>query len=217
MAKYLILVWCMVFPVQTLAGEPVAIIEDVNAPNLKLQMFDELVEGQKFSLKSGTVIISYLKSCRRETIEGGTVVIGSKESTVTDGKLSHEIVECDGGAMNLSAAEAGKSAVAVFRAPAGGDKLKKKIPTAQLTLFGSSPIIRTNDPADSAQVTRLDKSDPPLNIKLTGRLTDLAKQQIELEPGGVYQVKVANKIIIIKIDALAEPGNAPLLMRLLRF
>ena len=216
-ARYLTLLGCLGFSTITMASEPVAIIEDINAPNLKLQMFDELVQGQKLSLGSGTIIIGYLTSCRRETIAGGTVVIGSKKSTVTGGKISHEVVECDGGAMNLSVAEAGKSAVAVFRAPPGGTKSKKKIPKPQITLYGSSPVIRTNSAIETARIIRVDKPDKPIEVKLTGRLTDLAKAQIELERGALYRIYLGDKAIVIKIDALAEPGNSPLLTRLLRF
>ena len=217
MLKIFIWITCLLFPTLVSASDPVAIIEDINAPSLKLEMFEELEQGQRFSLKSGTITISYLKSCRREVITGGTVVIGLDSSTVTNGNLTHEIVECDGGAMNLSSAESGKSAVAVFRAPPGAEKLKRKVPKAQITLYGTSPVIKTDGSAKSLKFTRLDKSDTPKVIQITGRVTDLLTEKIELEPGGVYRAQIKNKSLIIKVDALAEPGATPIIGRLMRF
>lgn len=200
-----------------MATEPVAIVEDINAPGLKIGMFDQLEEGYTFSLETGTIVIGYFRSCRRETIKGGTVVIGANKSTVSGGKLSYEVVECDGGAINLSTAQADRSAVAVFRATPGGAKSKSKTPNPQQTLYGSSPVIRTTNPTGTVKITRLGKPEKPVEIKLTGRLTDLVKNEIELEPGGFYRVSVGDNSVVINVDPLAIPGKAPLLTRLIRF
>ena len=169
-----------------------------------------------------TLVIGYLKSCAHETITGGKVVIGAEQSTIDGGQLLRETVECDGGHMQLTANQAAKSGVMVFRGTPRPTPAAQPPMQPQLTVYGISPIF-TLAGADRLEITRLDQAgQPPLDFPVarakTGRSTavDLAKQNIALAPGGVYQASGGAHSVVFKIDALAKPGAAPAVGRLVR-
>jgi len=200
------------------AAEPAAIVEDVQGAIKDVQAFDYLAVGTQILLPPhATLVIGYLKSCAHETITGGKIVIGVEQSTVDGGQLLRETVECDGGHMQLTANQAAKSGVMVFR---GTPKPATAQP--QLTVYGISPIF-TLAGADRLEIKRLDQAgQPPLDFPIArakvGRSTavDLAKQNIALAPGGVYQASGGTHSVVFKIDALAKPGAAPAVGRLVR-
>src|SRR6185437_4643807 len=100
---------------------------------------DFLSPGQVVTLHPGdTIVLDYLHSCARETIAGGTVTVGTDESTVTGGTVRREKVECDGGRMQLTAAQSATSGVMVFRDLRA---VKPRSAPHPLTLYGRSPII----------------------------------------------------------------------------
>lgn len=71
----------------TLAAET-AMIEEISGPAAKaLQPFDTLLSGQVVDLGDGTMILSYAANCRRETIAGGRVTVGTTASTLAGGRL----------------------------------------------------------------------------------------------------------------------------------
>src|SRR5580704_14828453 len=82
----------------SLAAEPVAIIEDVQGTIDGAEPMTYVSMGTELLVPAGaTLILGYLKSCTRETIEGGHVIIGADQSRVEGGSLMRETVECDGG------------------------------------------------------------------------------------------------------------------------
>ncbi len=114
------------------AGEPVAIVEALAAEGAGLRFMDYVEEGRIIDLgPGGTITLGYLASCRREHIRGGRIVVGRGQSSVENGEVRRERVNCDGGAIKLSASEADKSGVMVFRKP----------PRQRLTLYGASPVV----------------------------------------------------------------------------
>ncbi|MEJ0069148.1 MAG: hypothetical protein WDO24_10950 [Pseudomonadota bacterium] len=207
-------------PSRVWAAEPAAIVEDVVGVVKDVQAFDYLTAGTPIQLPPRvTLVIGYLKSCVRETITGAKLVIGTEQSTVEGGQVKRETVECDGGRMQLTANQAAKSGVMVFRGtprPAGAP------PAAQLTIFGASPIF-TLAAADRLEIKRLDQSgQPPLDFALAkprvghGVVFDLAKQNVALAPGGTYQASSGAQTVVFKVDVLAKPGTAPAVGRLVR-
>src|SRR5262249_35187126 len=152
--------------------------------------FDYLMPGTQIMVPAqATLVIGYLKSCARETITGGKVVIGTDRSAIENGQVLRETVECDGGHLQLTGSQAAKSGVMVFR----GVPKPNTAPQPQLTVYGVSPIF-TLAGADRLEITRLDQSgQPPLDFALAkptvGRRValDLAQQKVALVPGGVYQ------------------------------
>ena len=127
------------------AQSPVAIVEDVKGQVAGLEAMDYLVSGRTLRLtRDETVVIGYLKSCVRETIYGGTVKIGDKQSTVEAGVIERAKVACDAQGMMATPAQPLDSTGYVVR---GGVTASERLPEAprapgpQFTLYGSSPLI----------------------------------------------------------------------------
>ena len=97
-------------------ADPVALVEAIGTPRPGLQVMDPLSAGQMIALRPGErLVLDYLSSCTRETIVGGVVSIGAAESIVVGGVIKREKTECEGGKALLTADQASKSAVMVFR------------------------------------------------------------------------------------------------------
>ena len=98
------------------AGSPVAIVEEVSGTVSGVELLEYVDSGRSIKLGAkGTVVLGYLKSCVRETISGGSVTVGKKQSTVQGGKVTRERVECGGGKLQLTPEQANNTAVMVFR------------------------------------------------------------------------------------------------------
>jgi hypothetical protein len=197
------------------AGDPAAVVEDAG-DNAPVELFEFLEPGRTITLANGsTVTIGYLKSCLRETITGGNVVIGTEKSAVTGGKVSAETVECDGGKMNIPPELAAKSATTVFR-DAPTKRKDAPPPRPHLTVFSLTPLISVPKTETAIELRRLDASAPKLDVAAADGVADLAKQNTSLEPGGIYAVKAGKSQIIVKIDPLSGRGG-PVVSRLIRF
>lgn len=207
------------------AAEPVAIVEEVQGPVKDVQVFDYLAAGTEIQLPArGILVLGYLKSCARETITGGKVRIGNEKSVVEGGQIKSETVECDGGRMKLSDQQAARSGVMTFRSaprPASATA-PAPAPTPQVVVYGVSPIF-TLERAERLEIKRLDTAgQPPLDLPVAkpkpgrGIVVDLAKQNIALAAGGVYQASGDGRSIVFKVDPAAKPGAAPAVGRLVR-
>ena len=198
------------------AAEPVAMVEDVVGSPAGVQPMDYLAAAQVIHLdaKDG-VIIDYLHSCVRETIQGGQVTIGTDQSTVAGGSLRREKVECDGGALKLTADQAAKSGVVVFRKP----PKPGQIPVDR-TLYGLSPVVDLRGGGELL-VERLDKPGERLDVKVAsadlehGSFYDLARAGHSLTAGGIYRASANGHKVVFKVDVAALPGEAPIAGRLL--
>lgn len=200
------------------AAQPVAIVEDIDAPNAEVQFFDYVDAGTVIDLgASGTVTLGYFASCQRETITGGTVTVGGDGSEVANGQIKRERVECDGGGVQLAAAQTGKSGVLVFRK--GGQTGAANQPEPTTTIYATAPLIDVGAAvsASSLTVTRVDRPSESHTARVDGRLVDLAKMGVNLKPGGVYTAKLGDKSTTFKVDDYAAPGTGPVLSRLVRF
>jgi len=190
------------------AAEPVAIVETLTAEGTGLRFMDYVVEGQIIDLGSaGTITLGYLASCRLEQIRGGRIVVGREQSTVENGEVRRERVDCDGGAIKMSAGEADKSGVMVFR----------KAPKRRLTLYGASPVVLLSRAGGLVTIERLDKADAQLTLTIEGHFVDFAGVGAALAPGGIYRATVGEVALEFQIDSLARPGPRPVVGRLLRF
>jgi hypothetical protein len=200
-----------------LAASPVALVEDVDG-KAPVRFMDYLAEGQKFELPAGSkVVIGYLGSCERETIAGGKVVVGAAQSRVEGGTVAREKVECDGGRMRLTSAQAGASGVMAFRGMAPGEKL----PKPELTIYGASPVFELPAPG-RLYIQRLDKSSGEIELTVAakdltaGRFLDFARIGKHLEPGGLYRVATDGGNVVVKVDPKAKPGAGAVVGRLIR-
>lgn len=62
-----------------------------------------------------SITLSYLRSCERETISEGVVLVGTEQSIVQLGEVKREKVPCDTNAAKLSERQANQSAATSFR------------------------------------------------------------------------------------------------------
>jgi hypothetical protein len=200
-----------------LAANPVALVEDVDG-KAPVRFMDYLAEGQKFDLPPGAkVVIGYFGSCARETIAGGKVVIGAAQSLVEGGKVAREKVECDGGKMLLTSAQAGASGVMAFRGFAPGQPL----PKPNLTIYGASPVFEMPQPG-TLYIQRLDKTSGEMELDLGpkdllgGRFYDFARVGKQLEPGGLYRIATEDGNVVVKVHPEAKPGKSALVGRFIR-
>ncbi len=193
---------------------PVAIIEEIQAQNSSLSFMDYVNEGHVIKLGSkGKLIIGYLNSCRRETITGGTVTVGSLQSNVIKGQLLREDVECDGGNANLTGQVAATSGALAFR---GAPKSKIGIRNPDLTIYGTSPVIRLKKSNANITIERTDQHEKQYTYQLKGKHIDLASKNISLSLGGVYRIVVkGGKSKTFKVDKYAEKGAIPIVSRLI--
>lgn len=198
------------------AGNPSAIVEDIDAPGAKLQFMDYVEPGRVISLgTSGTVTLGYLHSCLHETIIGGRVTVGRERSRIDGGTVERERVECDGGDLKLTAEQAGKSAVLVLRRPPGSPAATRQRPA--FTIYGASPVIKLTGGAGAVAIRRLDRPGKEIKITVSGGFVDLSARGQSLQPGGIYRVRAGKRTIVFKVDAFARPGPGPIIGRLIRF
>lgn len=183
------------------AGRRVAIIEEGAIASAKLQEFDLLDEGQEFVLgPNEVVVIGYMSSCRRETITGGTVIIGTKKSDVSGGKVAWEEVICTEPQLSLTAAESQQSGVLAFR-PA--DAIKR--------IYTQTPLLQGLEPgALSVEIFSVADNKSLGSLKSdTGRI-DLADEKIVLKPGKAYEVRLAASTVTLEVDVGAKAGGSTL-------
>ena len=115
------------------AESPVAIVEDVQGKVTGAEFMDYLTPKMVIKLgANSSIVISYLKSCRREKIDGiGTVIIGTDESLVHLASVKDEKTECDASHAHATTQETSEVAATVVRSIAKNDIAIKP----QLTLY----------------------------------------------------------------------------------
>jgi hypothetical protein len=197
---------------------PTALAEDVKSATAGIEFMDYVGKGQVIKLDPGDVLVlSYLKSCEHETITGGTVTVGSERSDVRDGQIVRDKVPCDGGKMRLSSQQASKSAASAFRLQSAD---------IQPTLFARTPMVQLPKVLASEDRTlRIERIDRPgerhtFEIDDTiaaTRFYDLAKVNVSLTRGAIYDASIGTHKLTFQIDAKAKSGPAPVVSRLLRF
>jgi hypothetical protein len=92
----------------TAAAAPieVALVESFNGNTSTVERLDYLRPGQVIRLgTTETLVLTYMTSCIRETIRGGTVTIGTQASDVQSGEVVRTRGECGGGKVLLTGAQ----------------------------------------------------------------------------------------------------------------
>lgn len=209
-----------------LAADPAAIVEDAKGRNLGVDFMDYLEAGRVVKLGPGDeLVVGYLASCWRETIKGGTVTIGTEQSTVAGGSVRREKVACSGSKMQLTSDQAAKSGVMVFRAPPRPTAATASAAQPTQTIYGLSPVLDVKG-GGRITIARLDQTEAPVTLDIPaqqlmrGSFFDMAKADRALVAGGIYRISAGDaadaRQIVFKVDAEAKPGAAPMLSRLLR-
>jgi len=198
-----------------MAQQTAALVEDVSAGVAGIEALDYVAAGQTITLGAGkSVVLSYLGSCRRETIKGGTVTVGQTQSTVTDGQVETQTMKCDRAALRLASAQASQSGAAAIRvAPPA---IPGMLPRPEITVHSVSPVLRMKDAA-AVRIVRMDKDGPAVDVPASTKVVDLAKNGVKLDKGGLYRFSQGDKTLVVKIDDTARAEAGPLGDRIIPF
>jgi hypothetical protein len=207
-----------------LAGGPItALVEDVTGTSAGVEFMDYLEAGRVIHLDpQDSIVVSYLYSCTRETIRGGTITVGRERSDVDLGTVERTSIACDAGRMLLTTQIASQSAGMLIRAPEPERERPLSPLTPEFTLYGLSPMLDLRGGGGTLEITRLDKVGERYALaigtpqSLGTTFYDLANAGTALSPGGVYRVTLGAQSVTFKIDPSAKPGKTPIIGRLLR-
>lgn len=199
------------------ADSPVAVVEEIQGKVTGAEFMDYVTPKAVIKIADGgSVVLSYLKSCRRETISGaGTVVVGNDESIVDQAVLKAEKTNCDPSQANATTKDTSGVAATLLRSAT-----EVKLPEPQLTLYGASPLVEAKG-RGTLTVRRLDLAGERHQIalggtQLKGRFVDFAGENVALVPGGLYAASFKSSEVVFRVDAQAKPGATPIVGRLLR-
>jgi hypothetical protein len=200
------------------AQSPVAIVEEIQGKVTGAEFMDYVTPKSVIKIvDDGSVVISYLQSCRRETITGpGTVIIGTEESSVHLGEMKAEKINCDSKQMNATTRETREAAAAVVRSVTSNSPP----PEPPLTLYGTAPFVEAKG-RGKLVVERLDVKGERVQVDLEGRqfkgrYYDFAGTNRSLTPGGLYAATFGSSKIVFRVDPQAKPGATPIVGRLVR-
>ena len=199
------------------ADSPVAVVEDIKGKVTGAEFMDYVTARSVIKIADGgSVVLSYLKSCRRETISGsGTVVVGNEESVVDQAVLKAEKTNCDSNQANATTKDTSGVAATLLRSATSAS-----LPAPQLTLYGASPFVQAKG-RGTLLIRRLDLTGERHQIalggtQLKGKFVDFAGENVALVPGGLYAASFKSSEIVFRVDAQAKPGATPIVGRLLR-
>jgi hypothetical protein len=211
------LAFCLAAP--AFAETPVAIVEDVQGKVDGVEFMDYVAAGKVIKLgPKGSLVLGYLKSCWRETITGGVVLVGPEQSTVQLGDVQRVKVPCDANAVQLSEREANQSAATTFRTVRSD---KQGAPARLPTIYGVAPLVEAEG-GGTLVIERTDATEPQLSVPLKndilvrGRFYDFAKAGKALTPGGSYVATLGSHRFTFQVDARATASPTPIVGRLLR-
>ena len=168
----------------TKAASPVAIIEEIISEQKQYGPMDFLFEGMEITLNSGDILIlGYFSSCLQEKITGGKVRVGLDKSYVDHGKIIRKIIPCEGGTLNLTEEQSGKSGVLVFRKTSKRSRLIKST-TINPAFYVPLAV---NKPFSILTITHLRSKRDIHKIKVTQPVVDLKTLGIVLQNDSKYQ------------------------------
>jgi len=197
------------------AQVPTAIVEDVKGKVEGVEFMDYVAPGKVIKLgPKASIVLGYMASCWRETITGGTVVIGTEQSMVHQSDVQRIKVDCDARAQ-LSDREANQGAATTFRTMVPGRT------TPELVIYGLSPVVEVRA-GGTLVIERADVQGEryALPIKgdalLRGKFYDLARVNKALTAGGTYTATLGARKTTFRIAPNASAGPTPLIGRLVR-
>jgi len=200
------------------AEPPVAVVEEVSGKVTGAEFMDYVAPKAVIKIGAGgSIVLSYMQSCRRETISGiGTVIVGTEESVVHLADVKAEKAACDSNQSHAINRATSEVAATVMRSVVPINTL----PKPQLTLYGTSPFVQAKG-RGTLVMERLDVTGERQQIdldgkQLKGRFFDFASANRALAPGGVYAATFGASKIVFRVDPWAHPGATPIVGRLLR-
>ena len=200
------------------AEPPVAVVEEVHGKVTGAEFMDYVTPKTVIKLgPTGSIVLSYMTSCRRETITGiGAVIVGTDESLVQFADVKRERVDCDSSRSHETTRETSEVAATVLRTLGSNASAIKP----QLTLYGASPLVEARG-RGTLLIERVDLTGERQQIdlngnQLKGKFFDFAGANRTLTPGGTYLATFGTSKVVFRIDSLAKPGQTPIIGRLLR-
>lgn len=204
-------------PAMAQLSAPAAIVEEVKGDVAGVEFMDYVLPGKVIKLGAhGVLVLNYLRSCVRETITGGVVVVGTEQSKVSLAEVQSAKVDCIPPKTQLSEPEASQSAATAFRS------INATSAPQPLSIYGVAPVfdlpgsgrlvIERSDVAGDRREIAVDKT-----ALIKGRFYDFARASIALMPGASYVASFGNRKIAFRVDPAARPGDVPVVSRLLRF
>ena len=102
----------------------VAVVEDVQGKVTGAEFMDYVTPEAVIEIgDGGSIVLSYMTSCRREKISGiGTVIVGTEESVVHLADVKSEKTDCDSRQAHMTTRETSEVAATVLRS------MKDKLP-----------------------------------------------------------------------------------------
>jgi len=196
------------------AAPPVAVVEAVTGNPAGVEFMDYVEVGQVIRLgPQDEIVLSYMKSCVRETITGGTVTVGVERSEVETGRVERDVVPCEAGKMLLTAQTASHATGMVLRSGSG--------PKPQFTLYGLSPVVELKG-GGTLLIERMDRPGERYTVTvderqlLHGAFYDFVNFGRTLTAGGIYKIGFGAQQMIFRVDPQSTPGQSPIVGRLLR-
>jgi hypothetical protein len=203
------------------AQTPSAIVEEVAGHPPGVEFMDYVEPGRIIALgPADAIVLSYLNSCAREVIRGGSVKVGVDESEALTARIERTRVDCEAGKMMRAAGQTNDSASLIIR---GGERPAaiRPAPDPEFTLYGLNPLVELRG-VGKLVIARLDAYgeyyaltiDPERLLR--GTFLDLAAEGKSPTAGGVYGARWNRRLIVFKVDPGARPGRGPIAGRLLR-
>jgi hypothetical protein len=200
------------------AQAPVAVVEEVKGNPSGVEFMDYVAPGKVIKLGAkDSIVLGYMTSCWRETITGGTVLVGDEQSLVHDSELERVKVDCHGAGRQVADRKTQEGAATVFR----GMAHSRAATLPQVTIYGLSPIFEVKGPGRLV-IERLDKQGERQVLTvgkkslLRGRFYDFARARKALTPGASYLARLGGQEIVFNVDPAAKPGATPVISRLVR-
>ncbi len=199
------------------AQVPTAIVEDVKGKVEGVEFMDYVAPGKVIKLgPKASIVLGYMASCWRETITGGTVVIGTDQSMVHQSDVQRIKVDCDARAQ-LSDREANQGAATTFRALVPGQPAAPE----PVTIYALSPVMEVRG-GGTLVIERTDVQGEryALPIKsdalLRGKFYDLARAKKVLTAGATYTATLGARKTTFRIAPSASADPTSLIGRLVR-
>ena len=99
-----------------LGQTPTAIVEDIDGHPAGLQLMDYVDVGRVIELgPNDSIVLSYLSSCVREAIRGGSVKVGAQQSDKVTGTIERTKVDCEAAQMLQANGQSNDSASLIVR------------------------------------------------------------------------------------------------------
>lgn len=200
-------------PESARAQVPAAIVEDTDGASAALQPLEFVNPGQVIQLVAGEVLVlGYLRSCLHETITGGRVIVGESESRVVDGMVVREVVECQGGRAALSNQEASKSGGLPVRSGEGSAGEEQPA-----LVYSTMPFFVFPEQTDRLVIAMRGNGSNRASYAVDGRSLDLAKLNVRLLPGRLYEARVGQAVRLFKVAPSAMAKKDKIVGRLVSF